>query len=275
MSRAPVEPRPSILLIDDSVVDLHRLIEMMSARKMRLHVAHDGREGYHKAILVQPRLILLDMVMPVMDGFATLRRLQADPATRHIPVIFLSASNDVATRVDALSLGAVDYIGKPFSEQEVIARVGVHLKLAERAPRRPTSASPASAPPTSVVPASVADDARLVDIAIAHLREHLHDAPSPAELARIVGTNETRMNRAFRQRCGTAVFGWLREERLLRARELLATTATPVATIGEHLGYASAAAFSRAFSERFGRSPRAFRNEISTFPETSEESTGR
>jgi CheY-like chemotaxis protein len=255
MSRAPAEPGPSILLIDDSVVDLHRLIAMMSARRMRLHVAHDGREGFHKALVLQPRLILLDMVMPVMDGFATLRNLKADETTRHIPVIFLSASNDVSTRVEALSLGAVDYIGKPFSEQEVIARVGIHLKLAPKPQRA------ASAPGRESAHRAPTDDARIVDIVTGHVREHLDDVPSPAELARLAGTNETRLNRAFKARLGMAVIGWVREERLLRAKLLLATTATPVATIGQHLGYASAAAFSRAFSERFGCSPRAFRSD--------------
>jgi len=260
MPRAPAEPRPSILLIDDSVVDLHRLIAMMSARKMRLHVAHDGREGYHKALVLQPRLILLDMVMPVMDGFATLRNLKADATTRHIPVIFLSASNDASTRVEALSLGAVDYIGKPFSEQEVIARVGVHLKLS----LQPQQA--AAAPEPSPAPRATTDDARIVDIVVGHVRGHLDDVPSPADLARLAGTNETRLNRAFKARLGLAVIGWVREERLLRARLLLSTTATPIATIGQHLGYASAAAFSRAFSERFGCSPRSFRNDPGAQP---------
>jgi putative two-component system response regulator len=77
----------------------------------------------------EPDLILLDIMMPVMDGFEVCRRLKADPASFEIPVIFLSALGDTADKVKGLELGAVDYITKPFQPEEVLARVETHLNL--------------------------------------------------------------------------------------------------------------------------------------------------
>ena len=249
----------SILLIDDSTVDLRLLMELMSARQMRVNVAFNGRDGYHKAVLLRPDLILLDVSMPVMDGFATCRMLKNNERTCHIPVIFLSAASEVKKRIEGLSLGAVDYIGKPFSEQEVIARVGIHLNLVTRRQSSPPETNPDK-------PDAEADLARrdtvLIRTATNYLREHLTLPPSPEALAKILGTNEKYLNQAFQDSFAMPVFAWLREERLRQARELLALTETPISDIGEHLGYSSGANFSKAFRERFGCSPRDLRVEL-------------
>lgn len=242
-------------MIDDSSVDLRLLMEMMSARQMRVNVAFNGQDGYHKATMQQPDLILLDVSMPVMDGFATCRMLKSNERTRDIPVIFLSAANGVEKRIDGLSLGAVDYIVKPFSEQEVIARVEIHLNLARR--RHLTAADEIG------TGAGLARrDATLIQSATDYLRQHLSSPPSPEALAKILGTNEKRLNQAFQDGFSMPVFGWLREERLRQARALLSTTETPVADIAEYLGYSSPANFAKAFRERFDCAPRALRSEM-------------
>lgn len=254
MNNPATTPKPSILLIDDSTVDLRLLMEMMAARRMRVNVAFDGKDGYHKASLLQPDLILLDVSMPVMDGFATCRMLKSDERTRYIPVIFLSAANEVAQRIDGLSLGAVDYIVKPFSEQEVIARVEIHLQLAKQ------RLQPAAPPAEAGSPQQ--RNAALVQSAIGYLRQHMSQPPSPETLAKILGTNEKQLNQLFHEAFALPVFAWLREERLRQARDLLAVTEAPIADIAEHLGYSSAANFAKAFRERFDCSPRDLRNEI-------------
>jgi DNA-binding response OmpR family regulator len=249
----------NILLIDDSTIDLRVLIELMSVRQMRVHIAFNGQDGYHKASMQQPDLILLDVSMPVMDGFATCRMLKNNERTHSIPVIFLSAANEVEKRIEGLSLGAVDYIGKPFSEQEVIARVSIHLNLARHLP-----------PPVAVINPDEFDaldglvrrDAVLIRTATDYLRQHLSLPPSPEILAKILGTNEKRLNQAFQSGFAMPVFAWLREERLRQARELLASTETPISNIGEYVGYSSGANFSKAFRERFSCSPRELRVEL-------------
>jgi AraC-like DNA-binding protein len=172
-------------------------------------------------------------------------------------VIFLSAASEVEKRIEGLSLGAVDYIGKPFSEQEVIARVSVHLDLAQqRQPQPPSEINP-DEPDTG--DGLVRRDAVLIRTATDYLRQHLSSPPSPETLAKILGTNEKYLNQAFQDKFAMPVFAWLREERLRQARELLALTETPISNIGEHLGYSSGANFSKAFRERFNCSPSELR----------------
>lgn len=243
---------PKILLIDDSLADLRVLTEFLSARGLDIVVAFDGKDGYRKAQLLRPDLILLDVHMPGTDGFATCRLLKANPETCPIPVIFLTAANQPEQRVGGLTLGAVDYIAKPLvDEAEVVARVQIHLDLA----RRLRSAAP---PVPPVVP-ETRPEAVLFKAATDHLRQSLRQPPSPEMLARLCGTNETRLNEAFHKQVGMPIYAWLREERLNQAHGLLARTETPIRDIGDHLGYTNAASFSKAFRERFDCSPRELR----------------
>ncbi len=251
LQHRPHSPAPTILLIDDSVAELRVLLDMLAARKWRAVVSFDGLDGYHKATLKQPDLILLDVRMPRLDGFAALRRLKADARTRAIPVIFLTAAEDKADRLTGLSLGAVDYIIKPFvSEEEVLARIGIHLELS----RRPVT-------PAGVSANGAESLSSLVTAATTLLLEQMSDPPSIEALVRQLGTNENRLNEAFHEAFQLPVFGWLREQRLKSARQLLAQTDTPIADIAAHCGYASPANFATAFKDRFECSPRDFRRQ--------------
>ena len=118
-----------LLLVDDNPVNLQMLCQLLEIPGVRLLVAKTGMAALDIAKKTLPGLILLDIMMPGIDGFEVCRRLKADPATREIPVIFLSALNDTADKVKGLQLGAVDYVPKPFQPEEVIARVNTHLTL--------------------------------------------------------------------------------------------------------------------------------------------------
>lgn len=254
---------PTLLLIDDSITELRVLIDMLAARKWRTLVSFDGMDGYRKAGLKQPDLILLDVRMPGMDGFGTCRRLKADPRTQAIPVIFLTSAEDKEDRLTGLSLGAVDYIIKPYvSEEEVLARLGIHLELSRRLGEAPRVTANREAGQSSLVAA-----------ATALLLEHLSNPPSPEALAIQLGTNEKRLNEAFHEAFALPVFGWLREQRLRLARQLLSQTDTPIADIAAHCGYASPANFATAFRERFECTPRDFRRRISQQETTAAEDT--
>jgi len=92
-------------------------------------VAKNGESALKKAQEELPELILLDVMMPGIDGFETCSRLKANPKTKEIPVIFMTALSDVVDKVKGLKLGAVDYITKPIQHEEVLARINVHLEL--------------------------------------------------------------------------------------------------------------------------------------------------
>ena len=123
------ETTEAILLVDDNPTNLQLLFETLDGRGYKLLIAKDGNAALSIARKACPNLILLDIMMPEIDGYEVCRQLKADPATAEIPVIFLSALTDTKDKVQGLDLGAVDYVTKPFQPDEVIARVNTHLTV--------------------------------------------------------------------------------------------------------------------------------------------------
>ncbi len=119
----------SILIIDDIPTNIKVLFYILQEAGFRVSVAKSGESALSKVQESLPDLILLDVMMPGIDGFETCRRLKANPKTQEIPVIFLSALDEVIDKVKAFAVGGVDYITKPFQNQEVLARVESQLAL--------------------------------------------------------------------------------------------------------------------------------------------------
>ena len=117
------------MLVDDQPANLQVLFQTLKSVGCNLLVAKNGEAALTIAQKAHPDLILLDIMMPGIDGFEVCRRLKADPATESIPVIFLSSLDETADKVRGLQLGAVDYVSKPFQPEEVIARVNTHLTI--------------------------------------------------------------------------------------------------------------------------------------------------
>jgi sigma-B regulation protein RsbU (phosphoserine phosphatase) len=122
-------PAPTILVVDDSAVNLQVLVRTLNGRGHRILAARNGAAALEIARRARPDLMLLDVMMPDMDGFEVCRAIKAHPETQDTSVIFLSALGEVSDRVSGLKLGAIDYITKPIQADEVIARVGNHLAL--------------------------------------------------------------------------------------------------------------------------------------------------
>jgi diguanylate cyclase (GGDEF)-like protein len=120
---------PVILVADDEPVNLALIRRRLEWEDYRVETAEDGGQAVEAAKRVLPDLIILDVMMPVLDGLGACRLLKEDPSTRDIPVIFLSALDDTDTKVNGLSLGANDYISKPFRVEELLARVAVSIRL--------------------------------------------------------------------------------------------------------------------------------------------------
>ena len=118
-----------ILIIDDTPDNLDLLSRMLEQQGYSVRTATSGEIALQKIKLASPTLILLDIIMPGMDGYEVCARLKADAATRHIPIIFLSAVNDSEGKVRAFETGGVDYVTKPFHAEEVLARIRTHLAL--------------------------------------------------------------------------------------------------------------------------------------------------
>lgn len=119
----------NILVVDDTPANLNLLTQMLSQQGYKVRVAPNGRLALRSVQSVPPDLILLDIMMPDLDGYQVCQELKASSQTKDIPVIFISALHDVIDKVKAFSVGGVDYISKPFQVEEVLVRIENQLKI--------------------------------------------------------------------------------------------------------------------------------------------------
>ncbi len=149
-----------ILVVDDTPANIQALASTLKEKGYQISVATNGRQALEVVERVRPDLILLDVMMPEMDGFETCRRLKASAATNDIPVIFLTARTETTDIVRGFELGAVDYVPKPFNAHELLARVNTHLTM-DRLHRENERLL------LSILPASIAARLKSDDAAIA------------------------------------------------------------------------------------------------------------
>jgi signal transduction histidine kinase len=123
------EQEPFILIVDDNPRNLQVLGNILREKRYKTAIAKSGLHALKLIDKKMPDLILLDIMMPEMDGFEVCRRLKRSDITKDIPIIFISALTEPAEKLRGFKLGGVDYITKPFHQEEVFARVDVHLKL--------------------------------------------------------------------------------------------------------------------------------------------------
>jgi sigma-B regulation protein RsbU (phosphoserine phosphatase) len=120
---------PSILVVDDTRANAELVCRVLAAEGFRTMEANDGPTARQLCRSQLPDLVLLDVMMPGESGFETCARLKSDPITADIPIIFLSALDDVKNKVAGLKIGGVDYLSKPVHGEELLARVRVHLRI--------------------------------------------------------------------------------------------------------------------------------------------------
>lgn len=256
MSTEPISFKPDvlqgrrILVVEDVESERMLLAQYLQQQGCRVYLASDGHDCLRKVQLIRPDLVLMDVQMQGCDGLSACRIMQAEPALRDIPVIFISGAAMPSQRVQGLMVGAVDYVSKPFDFEEVRLRLAIHLR------NQPGSEIPAE-PEAIGCPSSL--DNILFQSARMYLLKSLAETPDLHELAAAVSTNSKRLNEAFRNCVGMTVFGYLREERMQHACRLLVETRLTVHSIGAEVGYTSGANFATAFKERFGVSPKEFR----------------
>ena len=118
-----------ILIVDDEIANLKLLAQLLDQQGYKVRPLDKPQLAIDSAIAQPPALILLDVRMPDMDGFEVCKRLKQDERTRDIPIIFISALHEVEDKVQGFEAGGVDFISKPFQEEEVLARVRTHLEL--------------------------------------------------------------------------------------------------------------------------------------------------
>ena len=128
MEKRAIKSNVTVLVVDDSPGNLALLLDTLGAAGYTVLVALNGSEAIERARAAKPQIILLDVMMPGFDGFATCRQMKAEPALRDIPIIFMTARDETESIVEGLGLGAVDYIRKPVHPDELKARIAAQLR---------------------------------------------------------------------------------------------------------------------------------------------------
>lgn len=240
----------SILICDDSIEEIRVLVSMLRSANYRLIISSNGRDACSRASALRPDLILLDVRMPMMDGFATCRVLKAHADTREMPVIFLTAANEIEDRLEGLRIGAVDYIVKPAEVEEVLLRIAIHIRQVGQ---------DSDLPPVREIQGS---NSALIEATCKILEGDLSRSLSIDDLAHMVGTHRYRLSTAFKEAFGSTVYAWLRERRMKQACTWLGSTSMSMQSIAEELGFTTSGNFSTAFKERYGTSPREYRKMV-------------
>ncbi len=124
-----VQETPRILVVDDAAINISVVRGTLRKQGFNISSAQNGEKALEITRCQKPHLILLDIMMPDMDGYEVCKRLKADEKTRDIPIIFMTALTDVDSKTKGFSLGAVDYVTKPFQREELLARINTHLMI--------------------------------------------------------------------------------------------------------------------------------------------------
>lgn len=253
---AETEPdgKPTILLVEDHA-ELREYLRQQLADRYRVVGATQGEEGLQVACATVPDVVISDVMMPVMDGMTLTRRLKADERTSHIPVILLTAKDDVGSRTEGFEGGAEQYLAKPFATEELLARLQSLLTQRSRLQKkysREVLLQPSATP--------VRDrEAEFLEKLIAVVDEHLADETFGVEvLQQEIGMSRMQLHRKLKALTDQSASDFIRTIRLQRAADLLRQPGTPVAEAAYASGFSHLSYFSKCFKEQFGVLPSEF-----------------
>jgi AraC-like DNA-binding protein len=253
------DQKTRILLISNNTRQHEHLLQSLLAGAFRVSVAADGVQGYTKAQLTLPELILMDKQVGGIDALSLTHMLQGLKATAHIPIIILDSRSESSSEecVNFLKAGAVDYIGNPYAVDEVKERINVPL----RNPKQALSHLSAGKTLTQR-PSTTAETSMLIYAIQKTIDANLGSPPSQKELCDMFKISRRKIMNIFQRNFGLSVSNYIRLQRMYRAEYLLRTTALKIDVIATDLGFSSPANFSTAFKTYAGVAPGKFRQAI-------------
>ncbi len=251
LTRATGAARPIILLVEDQD-DIRTYIRQLFSERYQVIEAADGAAGWEKAARLLPDIVIADVAMPIMDGFALTHRLKSDPRTSHIPVIILTAKDTVDNQLTGLETGADDYLTKPFHPILLQARVNNLLTLRDQLKTKYNRLV------TLQPQAQELDhpDAKFLNQLMVVLDRHLHEPEfNVTSLVGEIGMSRPVLFRKVKMLTGLSVIDLLRTTRLKKAELLLKQRKASVSEVAFAVGFSDPKYFSRAFRSQFGLTP--------------------
>ena len=242
---------PLLLIVEDNK-DLRNFIKETVQQYFQVAESANGKEGLEKAIAEVPDIIVSDVMMPVMDGFAMTEKLKKDERTSHIPVILLTAKAGQHHKFGGLQTGADDYLTKPFDTQELLIRI--QNLVNQRKLLRKKFAGEILLKP-SEVSVNSAEEVFLNKVLQAIEKNMCEEDFGVEELAKEINMSRSQLHRKLVALTGQSPSETLRNTRLLRAKELLQKKAATPSEVAYLVGFNSHTYFSKCFKDEFGISP--------------------
>lgn len=237
-----------VLIVEDERDLRENIMELFESQAYEVLGAENGQSGYAAAIHFKPDLIISDVIMPDTDGFEMLERLRKNPSTELTPVIMLTAKTILDARIQGLQLGADDYIGKPFSADELLVRsqnlIEKQRKLIQK---------------TLTSPGEIESDSRnevLVKRIIQIIEAHMSDYNLSVDLiAHEMGISKSTIQRKLKGTINKNLNQLIREYRLEKARKMIEKKTGSLSDIAEATGFNSLSYFSYSYKKFFGKAP--------------------
>jgi signal transduction histidine kinase/ligand-binding sensor domain-containing protein/CheY-like chemotaxis protein len=253
------EDMTTVLVVEDNA-ELRAFIRMHLQGRFRVVEAADGQRGLELARRLLPDLVLSDVMMPGLDGYALCRALKEDPETDFIPVILLTARAAAEDRLAGLREAADAYLTKPFQVEELTTRIDNLIALRRRLRER-FAGKLVRMRPAPIEMAS--SDAKFLDQVRSAIESHLADEDFTVEqLARLVAHSRGHLHRRLKEINGENPSDLLRRTRLERAAQLLEAGAGSISEIAYGVGFKSVSHFSNRFQDHFGVRPSAYRLQV-------------
>ena len=240
---------PLVLVVDDNA-EVRQYVAQLLGGDYDVRQAADGKEGLDAALKTMPDLIVCDVMMPVMDGLEMCRRVKAETATSHVPVILLTSNAQENQRAEGYDCGADAYITKPFSSKVLLSRVRNLLENRKR-----LKYVYASGADDETRDAADPDSRFMADFGQV-VRERMSDSSLSVEtISSALGLSRVQMYRKVKQLTGQSPVEIIRVTRLKKAERLLKTTKMTVSEISYDVGFSSPSYFSKCFKDYFGVQP--------------------
>jgi signal transduction histidine kinase/ligand-binding sensor domain-containing protein/CheY-like chemotaxis protein/AraC-like DNA-binding protein len=282
------EDRPHILIADDNE-DVRAYLEACLANDYVIEIAKNGQECEDLAFNTTPDLIVLDVMMPIKDGFEVCKTLKTDERTSHIPIIMLTAKADMDSRLEGLEQGADDYLSKPFHKKELLLRIKNLLELRRQLQQyyRSTLASSLSQnndliaeiplPTSTIIPKDIEKGSKNPSIPWGNSLENefvikvrkaieanLHSSDFDVEkLCRNLAMSHSQVHRKLTALTGLSATHFIRYVRLVKAKEMIISSGYSISAIAMDCGFDDPAYFSRVFKQEFGLTPQGWREQNS------------
>ncbi len=247
--------RPLALLIEDNA-ELRGFMLKCIAGQWQVAEASDGEEGLAKAKTLLPDIVISDLMMPRMDGYAVCRELRDDELTAHIPIILLTARSTPEAKIRGLQTGADDYLTKPFNTDELLARMHNLVEQRRRLRLRYSGTTATNGAAESDADGLTSPDRDFLRRFTAIVEQNLADETiGVEELAQKMYISRTQLHRKLKAVTGQNVTDFVRNYRLERALAMLRNREGLVYEVAARTGFGSEKYFSRAFKEKFGLPP--------------------